>query len=298
MALVRSVGIKNHMKEEAKRAMAAIGKTCVVNVVKSVDFGFYLDVEELDTVLLPRKYAPDDLSVGDTVEVFLYLDSEDRPVATTQKPKACVGEFAYLQVVDNSPVGAFLDWGLDKDVLVPFGEQHRPMEVGKFYLVYLYIDRVDGRIVASSKIDSVLSDDSHHAYKPQQAVDLIIANSTELGYKAIVNHSHWGVLYKNEVYQRLSFGQSIKGFIKYIRPDGKLDLSLQGGREARDKNTQRVLHYLQQQGGFAAVHDKSDPQLITELFGMSKGAFKKAIGGLYKQRVIRIEKDGIHLLSE
>ncbi len=278
--------------------MVVIGKTCVANVVKSVGFGFYLDAGELDTVLLPSKYAPDDLAVGDAIEVFLYLDSEDRPVATTQKPKACVGEFAYLQVVDNSSVGAFLDWGLDKDVLVPFAEQHRPMEVGKSYLVYLYIDRVDGRIVASSKIDSFLSDDCHHAYKPQQPVDLIVANSTELGYKAIVNHSHWGVLYKNEVYQRLSFGQSIKGFIKYIRPDGKIDLSLQGGQEARDKNTQRVLNYLQEEGGFAAVHDKSDPQLIADLFGMSKGAFKKAIGGLYKQRVIRIEKDGIHLLDE
>ena len=278
--------------------MVSIGKTCVLEVVKLVAFGFYLDAKELDTVLLPSKYAPDDLAVGDTIEVFLYLDSEDRPVATTQKPKASVGEFAYLQVVDNSGVGAFLDWGLEKDVLVPFAEQHRAMEVGKSYLVYLYVDRVDGRIVASSKIDSFLSDDSVNTYTPQQPVDLIIANSTELGYKAIVNHSDWGVLYKNEVYQRLSFGQSIKGFIKYIRPDGKLDLSLQGGQEARDKNTQKVLNYLQEQSGFAAVHDKSDPQLIAELFGMSKGAFKKAIGGLYKQRVIRIEKDGIYLMGE
>ena len=277
--------------------MISMGKTCVLDVVKEVAFGFYLDAEDLDNILLPSKYAPDDLAVGDAIEVFLYLDSEDRPVATTQKSKASVGEFAYLQVVDSTSVGAFLDWGLEKDVLVPFGEQHRPMEVGSFYLVYLYIDRVDGRIVASSKIDSFLSDDCAHAYKPQQAVDLIIANSTELGYKAIVNHSHWGVLYKNEVYQRLSFGQSIKGFIKYIRPDGKVDLSLQGGQEARDKNTQRVLNYLQEQGGFAAVHDKSDPQLIAEVFSMSKGAFKKAIGGLYKQRIIRIEKDGIYLLE-
>ncbi|OUS08030.1 GntR family transcriptional regulator [Gammaproteobacteria bacterium 54_18_T64] len=278
--------------------MSNIGKTCVLEVLKRVDFGFYLDAHELDSVLLPSKYAPDTLAVGDSIEVFLHLDSEDRPLATTQKPKACVGEFAYLEAVDSTSVGAFLDWGLDKDVLVPFAEQHRPMEVGKFYLVYLYVDRVDGRIVASSKIESFLSDDTGDAYKPQQAVDLIVANSTELGYKAIVNHSHWGVLYKNEVYQRLSFGQSIKGFIKYIRPDGKVDLSLQGGREARDKNTQTILNYLQERSGFAAVHDKSDPQLIADLFGMSKGAFKKAIGGLYKQRVIRIEKDGIYLVDQ
>ncbi len=247
--------------------MMSIGKSYALNVVKSVDFGFYLDAGELDNILLPRKYAPDELAVGDSLEVFLYLDSEDRPVATTQKPKASIGEFAYLQVVDSTGVGAFLDWGLDKDVLVPFAEQHRPMDVGKSYLVYLYLDRVDGRIVASSKIDSFLSDDSAHSYKPQQPVDLIIANSTELGYKAIVNHSHWGVLYKNEVYQRVSFGQSIKGYIKYIRPDGKIDLSLQGGQEARDKNTQAIINYLQAQGGFAAVHDKSSPQLIADLSG-------------------------------
>ncbi|MBQ0719224.1 MAG: GntR family transcriptional regulator [Gammaproteobacteria bacterium] len=278
--------------------MISIGKNCVLDVVKQVDFGFYLDAGELDNILLPNKSAVGEITVGDAIEVFLYLDSEDRPIATMQKPKACVGEFAYLQVVDSTSVGAFLDWGLDKDVLVPFAEQHRPMEVGKSYLVYLYIDRVDGRIVASSKVDSFLSDDSPHTFKPQQAVDLIIANSTDLGYKAIVNHSHWGVLYENEVYQRLSFGQSIKGFIKYIRPDGKIDLSLQGGQEGRDKNTQRVLNHLQEQGGFSAVHDKSDPQLIADLLGMSKGAFKKAIGGLYKQRAIRIEKDGIHLVDK
>ena len=278
--------------------MISIGKLCVLDVVKSVAFGFYLDAEDLDNVLLPSKYAPDGLAIGDSIEVFLYLDSEDRPLATTQKPKACVGEFAYLKAVDSTGIGTFLDWGLEKDVLVPFAEQHRPMEVGSSYLVYLYVDRVDGRIVASSKIDSFLSDDEPHSYNPQQPVDLIIANSTELGYKAIVNHGHWGVLYKNEVYQRLSFGQSIKGYIKYIRPDGKIDLSLQGGQEARDKNTQTILNHLQEQGGFAAVHDKSDPQLIADIFGMSKGAFKKSIGGLYKQRVIRIEKDGIYLVDE
>ena len=278
--------------------MISIGKTSLLEVVKQVDFGFYLDAEALDNILLPNKYAPDSLAVGDSIEVFLYLDSEDRPVATTQKPKACVGEFAYLKVVDSTGIGAFLDWGLEKDVLVPFAEQHRPMEVGKSYLVYLYVDRVDGRIVASSKIDSFLSDDSDHTYNPQQPVDLIIANSTDLGYKAIVNHSHWGVLYENEVYQRLSFGQSIKGFIKYIRPDGKIDLCLQGGKEARDKNTQAILNHLQEQGGHSPLHDKSAPQLIAETLSMSKGAFKKALGSLYKQRIIRIEKDGIHLLDK
>ena len=278
--------------------MISIGKTYELDVVKAVDFGFYLDAENLGEVLLPLKYAPSDLVEGDLIEVFLYLDSEDRPVATTQKAKAKVGEFAYLKVVDNTKVGAFLDLGIDKDVLVPFAEQHRPMEVGRSYLVYVYIGQADGRIVASSKIDKFLDDDEPHNFKPQQVVNLIIANSTDLGYKAIINHNHWGVLYKNEVHQRLSFGQSIKGFIKHIRPDGKIDLSLQGGQETRDKNTTTILNYLKNQNGFAAVHDKSDPKLISELFGMSKGAFKKSIGGLYKQRVISIEKDGIRLLEK
>ena len=282
--------------------MIQIGKTYELEVIKAVDFGFYLEAEDQGEILLPRKHAPHDLAEGDFVEVFLYLDSEDRPIATTQKPKACVGEFAYLRVADSTSVGAFLDWGLDKDVLVPFAEQHVPMEVGRSYLVYLYLDRSDGRIVASSKIDSFLddmaSDDNPHDFRPQQAVDLIIANSTDLGYKAIINHNHWGVLYKNDVFQRLSFGQSIKGFIKYIRPDGKIDLSLQGGKEARDKHAEIILSHLKQQNGFSSFHDKSDPKLISQQFGMSKSAFKKTIGGLYKQRIISIEKGGIRLIED
>jgi len=277
--------------------MIQVGQTYNLDVVKVVDFGVYLDAKNLGEVLLPRRYAPNDLCEHDSIEVFLYYDSEDRPVATTQKPKACVGQFAYLKVLDVSSVGAFLDWGLDKDLLVPYAEQHRPMEVGSAYLVYLYLDRLDGRIVASSKIDNFIGDENGQQFKLQQRVNLIIANTTDLGYKAIVNHSHWGMLYHNEVFQRLSFGQKIVGFIKHIRPDGKIDLTLQGGQQTRDKNTQIIFTYLENHNGFAAVHDKSDPQLISELFGISKGAFKKAISGLYKQRLIRIKKDGIHLID-
>ena len=278
--------------------MISIGNTYELEVIRAVEFGFYLDAEDLGEILLPVKYSPADLVEGDSIEVFLYLDSEDRPIATTQKPKAEAGEFAYLKVVDNTSVGAFLDWGLDKDILVPFAEQHVPMETGHSYLVYIHVGDIDGRIIASSKIDRFLDDEKPHNFKPKQKVDLIIANTTELGFKAIINHSHWGVLYENEVFQRLSFGQTIKGFIKTIRPDGKIDLTLQGGQETRDKNTNIILRYLNKKNGFAAVHDKSDPKLIADLFGMSKGAFKKAIGGLYKQRIIRIEKDGIHLVDD
>jgi predicted RNA-binding protein (virulence factor B family) len=278
--------------------MVRLGRSYTLDVVKAVDFGFYLDAGDLGEVLLPKKYAPTGLSVGDSLKVFLYLDANGLPVATTQSPKAQVGQFAYLKVVDSTDVGAFLDWGLDKDLLVPFAEQHRPMVEGKSYLVYIYIDDTDGRIVASSKVDKFLDDDRPHRFKPRQAVDLIIANSTDLGFKAIINHSHWGVLYKDEVFQRLSFGQSIQGFIQRIRPDGRIDLTLTGGQVTRDKNAETILTYLKNQNGFAPVHDKSSPKVIEDLFGMSKGAFKKAIGGLYKQRLIVIEKDGIRLLEE
>lgn len=275
--------------------MISVGQTHELEVANIVDFGVYLDAENLGDVLLPNRHVPEGLAVGDRVSVFLYFDTEDRLIATTQQPKAQVGEYAYLQVTDTSGFGAFVDWGLDKDVLVPFAEQHRPMQAGHSYLVYLYINEADGRIVASSKIDRFVQEDAEQAFSPNQAVDLIVANSTELGYKAIINHSHWGVLYKDEVFQRLSFGQSIKGYIKNVRPDGKIDLTLQGGQETRDKNSQAILNHLQQQNGFAAVHDKSDPELISRLFGMSKKSFKRAIGGLYKARLITIEKDGIRL---
>ena len=273
----------------------SLGQTYTLEVTKLMDFGVYLNAGNLGSVLLPNKHAPDGLAPGDSLRVFLYLDSEDRPVATTQRPRAQVGQFAYLQVLASTDVGAFLDWGLDKDVLVPFSEQHRPMEVGRSYLVYLYLNEIDGRIAASSKIDKFLDDDAPHEFQAKQPVKLIIANSTELGFKAIINHSHWGVLYKNDVHQRLSFGQSIRGYIRRVRPDGKIDLSLQGGQETRDKYAKVIEDYLHEQGGFAPVHDKSAPEVISKLFGMSKGAFKKAIGGLYKQKIITIDKDGIRL---
>ena len=277
--------------------MITIGKTYKLKAIKKLDFGVYLDAEDLYEVLLPKRYVPRDLEMGDEIEVFLYLDSEDRPIATTEIPKIQLGEFAYLPVVDVNNTGAFLDWGLMKDLFVPYGEQHRPMEVGSSYIVYLYLDKIKGRLTASSKIDKFLDDEKPHDFTPQQAVKLLIANSTDLGYKAIINNSHWGVLFENEVHQRLSFGQSIDGFIKRVRPDGKIDLSLQGGKETRDKYERLILTYLNQHGGFAQVHDKSDPKLISDLFGMSKKAFKKAIGGLYKQKIINIEKDGINLVK-
>ncbi|HEY7774963.1 MAG TPA: S1-like domain-containing RNA-binding protein [Kineobactrum sp.] len=278
--------------------MARIGKNARLIVIKTVEFGVYLDADELGQVLLPRKYVPPGLEAGDAVDVFLYHDSEGRPVATTVKPKAVLGEFAYLAVVDTTPVGAFLDWGLDKDLLVPFSEQHRPLAVGQFCLVYLFLDKIHGRVTASSKIEKYLDDEEPHDFRAGQQVDLIIANSTDLGWKAIINHSHWGVLYKSDVFRRLSFGQRISGFIKHVRPDGKIDLSLQDAASARDRHVDALLAYLGRHGGFAPLHDKTDPQVIADLLGMSKGAFKKAVGKLYKARRLIIENEGIRLTDQ
>ena len=273
--------------------MLSIGRTYTLPVVEVAEFKIILDADNLGNAVLPCRLAPDDLAEGDSLEVFLYHNSDGELVATTETPKCQVGEFAFLEMVSDSKSGAFLDIGLNKDVLVPFSEQHRPMTVGHSYLVYLYLDPLTGRITASSKIDQFLDEEKPHHFKQQQAVNLLIANSTDLGFKAIVNNSHWGLLYADDVFQRLSFGQSIPGFIKYVRPDGRLDLSLQGGQATRDKDSAKIISLLRKSDGVVALHDKSDPQLISDVLGMSKGAFKKAIGSLYKQKIIKIEADGI-----
>lgn len=281
--------------QKRTKLMLSIGKTYNLPVLKMTPQGAYLDAEELGEVLLPGKYCPDNTSVGDHLPVIIYLDSSTRLIATTQIPKVEVGQFAYLEAVSNSDFGTFLDWGLDKDLLAPFGEQHRPMKVGNSYLVYVYLNSADGRITASSKIEKFLDDEADHDFTVGQHVDLIIANSTDLGFKAIVNQSHWGLLYKDEVHERLSFGESRRGYIKHLRPDNKIDLILKEEQYTRDKNAQLILDYLKKHDGFAAVNDKSDPALIQELFNMSKKTFKKTIGGLYKQRSIVIIPDGIQL---
>ena len=278
--------------------MLTLGQTYILRVTKMTDQGAYVDGEELGEILLPTKHCPPGLGVDNHLPVFLYQDSETRLIVTTQKPKAQVGEFAYLKVVANTDYGTFMDWGLDKDLLAPFGEQHRPMEIDRSYLVFVYLNNADGRITASSKIERFLDDQAEHDFVPGQQVDLIIANSTDLGFKAIINHSHWGLLYKDEVNERLSFGQSRSGFIKFVRPDGKIDLVLKQEQETRDQHTSRVVDYLKAHDGFAAAHDKTDPAKIQALFGMSKKSFKKVVGGLYKKRIIKIQADGIRLNNQ
>ena len=278
--------------------MIEIGKSCTLEIVKQVDFGVYLNAHELGQVLLPRKVAPKQFEIGDNVEVFLYLDSEDKVIATTKIPKVQVGQFAYLKCIATGPFGAFLDWGLDKDLFLPFGEQHKEIEVGRSYLVYVDVNHADERIVASSKVDKFL-DKTPPPYRNGQEVNLIIGGTTDLGYKAIVDNSHWGVIYKNEVFRDLRFGQRVKGFVKCVRSDDKIDLVLQrGAKEELDKHANTIVIKLKQAGGFLPLTDKTDAEVIYAELAMSKKAFKKSIGGLYKLQKIAIEQEGIRLIEE
>ena len=275
--------------------MVRIGVVNSLTVVKIVDFGVYLDGGDLGEILLPNKCVPSGCEVDQTIEVFIYLDSEDRVIATTRKPLAKVGEFANLEVIAVNKVGAFLDWGLEKDLLVPFGEQKQRLEVGKRYLVFVYIDRVDRRITASAKVDKFL-DQVEPKYQAGQQVNLIIGGRTDLGFKAIVNNAHWGVIYQDDVFEFLSVGAHKLGYIKRMREDGKIDLTLtKPAGEQRDELSQKVLNELNKLGGYLAIGDKSPPDVIYKKFKVSKRIYKQTIGGLFKQGLITIEPQGIRL---
>lgn len=276
--------------------MAQIGKINQLEVLKELDFGIYLDGGELGEILMPKRYVPEGTMLGDYIEAFIYLDSEDRLIATTEKPLAQVEEFALLEVISVTSVGAFLNWGLPKDLFVPFREQRKPMEVGTKYLVYVYLDTNTKRIAASSKIESYL-DNIPVDYDENEEVDLIIINETDLGYNAIIDNSHIGVLYRNEIFQALNSGDRIKGYIKKIRPDGKIDLRLDKiGYEKIGELANLIIVKLKQNNGFLPFTDKSSPEEIYKVFKISKKNFKTAIGTLYKQRMITLDTDGIHLV--
>lgn len=276
--------------------MASIGTLNTLRVMRILDFGAYLDGDNLGDILLPIKDVPENCKPEDLLDVFIYMDSEDRIIATTQQPKAMVGDITMLEVIATSKVGAFLNWGLLKDLLVPFSEQGQVMEVGKFYLVYVYLDEKTNRLVASAKLDNFL-DLTPKQYAEEQEVDLIITFHSELGYKAVVNGVHSGMLYANEIYQDLKPGQKITGYIKKIRSDGKLDLIIQKpGFETIDQFSDQLLKELEKTDGFLAFNDKSDPEEIRMRFAVSKKVFKKAVGSLYKQKKILLENGGIRLI--
>ena len=276
--------------------MAEIGKINNLQVVKSLDHGIYLDGGDLGEILMPSRYVPEDCQVGDAVDVFIYLDSADLLLATTETPYVMVGECAYLKVVDVNQAGAFMDWGLPKDLLVPYGEQISPLKIGQSYTVLAYLDENTNRIAATQKLDSNLSEEAQY-FKPGQAVDILIFGKTELGYKAVINNTHIGLIYKNEVFQTLTHGEKLKGFIKAIREDMKIDLCLQlPGKDAREDLKTRILDHLRKNDGESILTDKSSPDDIYQCFAVSKKNYKKAIGTLYKKRLIHIEEDKIRLL--
>jgi predicted RNA-binding protein (virulence factor B family) len=276
--------------------MVNIGKINHLQIIKAVSFGLYLDGGGIE-ILLPKRYVPEKYELFDYLDVFVYVDSEDRLVAVTDTPYAKVDECAYLKVVDSNHVGAFMDWGLIKDLLVPHNEQVIPLAVGKSYVVYVYLDDETERLAASTKLRNFISETSVYHQEGQQ-VDLLIQAETEMGYKAIVDNTHIGLIYHNEVFQELSIGQRVQGYIKLIREDHKIDLCLQRpARQERDALMERILQDLKQRGGTSDLTDRSPPDSIYRQFSVSKKNYKKALGRLYKQRLIKIEPKKITLIS-
>jgi len=283
----------NSSEQPKNTSNAEIGKYNTLNIIAVTDNGVYLDGGDLGEILLPNRYVPADCQVGKKVDVFIYSDSADRLVATTEKPLGQVGEFVSLKVVQINKMGAFLDWGLPKDLLVPYNQQHSAMEEGKYYLVRIFLDQHTDRIAASSKLDKFI-DVWPAEYRQGDKVKLIIGGKTDLGFKAIINDLHWGLLYDNEIFQPLRIGKKIDGYIKQVREDGRLDLILtRGSKNTVNNFADKLLAQLEKNNGFIPLHDKSTPELIQRTLGVSKKTFKATIGNLMKKGKLSIEKDGI-----
>ncbi len=275
--------------------MLQIGVYHTLKIDRETKVGLFL-VNATDDVLLPNKYVPNDFTIGDDITVFVYLDHEERPVATTLKPLITLNSFAVLKVNYINKFGAFLNWGMEKDLFVPFKEQARPMEKDKRYIVTMYLDKQTGRLAASSKINQFL-DKEPLDIEAGQEVDLMVSHITEIGINVIINGKFRGLAYQNEVFETVSPGYKTKGYIKTIRPDGKIDVSFQKqGFEAIDDSAQQVLEALKQNDGVLRLNDNSHPEEIKSVLKMSKKTFKKAIGSLYKQKLIDINNEGIQLL--
>lgn len=277
--------------------MVAIGKRNKLEVVKLVDFGVYLDGDQYDDILLPKRYVPKDTELGDVLDVFIYLDSEDKLIATTLTPKVMLNELARLKVVSVTSAGAFLDWGLPKDLFVPFSEQQQTMEEGRSYMVYVFMDEETERLAGSSKLNRYIGKGTHSLQRGDK-VELVVTQRTDLGYVAAIDYTQWGVLFHSELFRPLRIGQKISGYIKRVRDDGKIDLSLQKiGYDKVDDLSKKIINVLRAEGGFLPLSDKSPASAIYEKFGVSKNAFKMTIGTLYKQRKIVIKREGISLVS-
>jgi hypothetical protein len=278
-------------------AMIAIGQHHILTILRSTGVGLFLgNPQTEDEILLPNKYVPKSYQIGDELRVFIYLDQQERPVATTLEPYIYLNDFALLRVNYTNQLGAFLDWGLEKDLFVPFKEQARPMEQGKRYLVHAYLDDKSDRIVGSSRVNKFL-DNSELDLQQGDEVDLIISHITDLGTNVIINKKHKGLMYSNEIYEDLRIGDKHKGYIKTIRPDNKIDVSFQKiGVENIEPNAEVILKELKANRGFLRLNDNSHPEDIKTVLKMSKKSFKKAVGLLYKDKIIEIKEDGIYLV--
>lgn len=273
--------------------MVEIGTFNQLDVVEKVDFGVYLDGSERGNVLLPASDVPPTCEIGTRIRVFLYFDSHDRLIATTQSPRAQVGCCELLTVVDVNAVGAFLDWGLAKDLLVPRREQQVPMKLGESYLVYVFHDRETDRIAASSKLSQHLSEQAPWL-KPGQSVELQIVTRTELGYKAVVDNRYLGLLFNDDAFRPLRVGERASGFVKQVRPDGKLDLLISQASLQNDHELgERIMRYLEREGGTSALGDKASPDAIYRQFKVSKKKYKQALGTLYRSQRIVISQQEI-----
>jgi len=276
--------------------MIQVGAYNTLKVLRKVDFGFYLD-DGGEGILLPLRFVPKDLNIGDEIKVFVYHDSDNRLIATTQTPKGIVGDMVMLKVVSVTGQGAFLDWGLMKDIFVAKSQQNVGMRVGASYLVRIYVDKQTGRVAATEKIEQELSNENI-TLKEMETVNLVVYRRTEIGYSVIINKQHLGMLYFNEVFSELNIGDRLQGYIKKIREDNKIDVALgKPGYQKVEDETDKILRLLKENNGYLPYHDKSEPEEIYAFFGMSKKTFKMTIGALYKQRKVSFAKAGILLVK-
>ena len=278
--------------------MIELGRINNLEILRDTSVGLFLGDDEGNDVLLPNKYVPANYEIGESIKVFCYLDYDERPVATTLEPDIMLGEFRLLQVAEVNEFGAFMQWGLEKHLLVPFREQRDKMKEGQWYVIHCYLDERSGRLVGSNKLDRFLSNDSVDL-KEWEQVDLVVTRQTDLGWEVIVNERHKGLVYFNEVFKPINIGDVIPGCVKTIRKDNKLDISLQPlGSKVLEPAAKKIYEVLKENGGFLGLHDKSAPEEIRDVFQMSKKTFKKGLGTLYKERKIKIEPDGITILAE
>ena len=278
--------------------MIELGNYNTLEILRDTSVGLFLGDEEGNDVLLPNKYVPEIYEIGDKLTVFCYLDFDERPVVTSLTPYIFRNTFKLLKVVEVNNIGAFLDWGLEKHLLVPFREQRERMQEGQWYVVYCYLDEKSFRLVASNKLDKFL-DNEELTVEVNEEVDLIVTRQNDLGWDVIINNKHKGLVYSDQVFKKVAVGDAIKGYIKHIRPDNKIDVNLKPiGYESIEPAANVIYARLQKEGGYLNLHDKSSPDEITAKLQMSKKVFKKALGALYKQRIITIEADGIKLIEE